>query len=127
MKNFYSIKYIGLSELLRAFTKMPKGILTAINNGMKEAAFEVEKAGKIRITSGPERAIKTGYLRSSIAVTSVLPFKATVSAKASYGIYVHEGTRNMRARPFLAKGLQDSIPKIESILGAKVKSVIEMK
>lgn len=125
MKDFFSIRFVGLSQLIRAFQNMPGELVKTINNGMKEAAFEVERSAKIRITSGPERAIKTGYLRSSIGVKSVMPFKATVQATAAYGLYIHEGTRYMRARPFLYKGLEDAIPKIEKILGTRVKAVIQ--
>lgn len=125
MKNAFSIKIVGLAQMIRAFQRMPGELVNTINAGMKEAAFEVERSSKIRITSGPERAIKTGYLRSSIGVTSLLPFKATIQAQARYGIYVHEGTSRMRARPFLYKGLQDAVPTIERIFGKRVKTVIQ--
>lgn len=125
MDNYFSIKFVGLNELLKAFRRMPREMASTINAGMKEAAFEVERTAKIRITSGPERAIKTGALRASIGVTSLLPYKATITAQQRYGLFIHEGTRYMRARPFLKKGLEDAIPKIEKIFGKRVKTVIQ--
>lgn len=125
MDKYFSIKFIGLNELIKAFRRMPGEVASTINAGMKEAAFEVERAAKQRITSGPERAIKTGALRGSIGVSSVLPYKATVIAGQRYGIFVHEGTRYMRARPFLAKGLKDAVPKIEKIFGKRIRTVIQ--
>ena len=120
-----SIKLIGINSLMRRLATARLGIAGAISAGMREAAFVVEREGKLAITSGPNRAIKTGYLRSSIGVTSVLPYRATVTAGAFYGIYVHEGTRYMRKRPFLHAGLKKAVPQIERILGRRIKALIE--
>ena len=119
------IKLLGLANLITHFSGFKPKLADTLNAGMKEAAFQVEKAGKMQITSGPNRAIKTGYLRASIAVASVLPYQAKVVVGAGYGIYVHEGTRYMTGRPFLAEGLRDAVPEIEKIFGKRFKTLIE--
>lgn len=119
------ITFQGLKELISHFSEVKKGLADTLAAGMKEAAFLVEAAGKKQITTGPNRAIRTGYLRASIAVASVMPYRATVAANAFYGMYVHEGTRHMRARPFLAAGLQDAVPGIEEIFGKRVSALVE--
>lgn len=120
-----SIKITGLDELRSKISGIQSNIAQTLEEGMREAAFLVEAAGKRQITSGPNRAIKTGFLRSSIGVQSVMAYRATVVASAYYGIYVHEGTRYMRARPFLTAGLQDAAPGIEDIFGKRVNKLIE--
>lgn len=121
-----TVKLEGLVELLGGLERVKSGMADTLNKGMQEAAFIVEGDAKKQITSGPNRAIDTGYLRSSIGVQSVTPFRATVQAGANYGVYIHEGTRYMRARPFLAAGLQDAVPEIERIFGKRIQTLIEV-
>lgn len=67
----------------------------------------VQSAARDRLGSNPRR-IDTGRLRSSIAI-AVLPQEGTwvgrVGTNVDYAIYVHEGTRYMRANPFLKDAL----------------------
>lgn len=119
------IRLLGLAQLMSHFGKIKSEIGDTLNAGMKEAAFAVERHGKLQITTGENRAIKTGYLRASIAVASVLPYQAKVVVGAGYGVYVHEGTRFMRARPFLREGLKQAVPEIEKIFGKRIKTLIE--
>lgn len=49
--------------------------------------------------------VKTGHLRSSIQVSPAgLMLSALVSTNVEYAFYVHDGTKYMRARPFLKYG-----------------------
>ena len=80
-----------------------------------KAAMLTERGGKKAIT-GPERAIKTGALRSSIVVNRLTRDSAHIGPTMSYGIYVHEGTRFMRPRPFMTTGLKMEAKSIEDVL-----------
>ena len=113
--------------------------------GLLEAGYIVEQKTKYQLTSGSNRAFKTGYLRASIGGGSYsggsghgsgsFPehtglklesmYRVTVTPAAKYAIYIHEGTRYMRARPFLAAGLKDAVPEIEKIFGRRVKTLIQ--
>lgn len=119
------IQLIGMDRVMAHLGKIRSQLKSTLSAGMKEAAFIVEGKAKLQLTSGPNRAIRTGYLRSSIAVTSVLPYEARVQAAAGYGIYIHEGTRYMKARPFMRDGLKDATPDIEKIFGKRIKSLVE--
>lgn len=121
----FAVTVEGLKEIVSGLHSMKGRMAQTLSEGMREAAFLVEAAGKKQITTGSNRAIKTGYLRSSIAVQSIMPLRATVVAAANYGIYVHEGTRFMRARPFLAAGLKDAVPEIERVFGKRVQTLMQ--
>lgn len=55
--------------------------------------------------------VKTGNLRRTITSTAT-ERAAIVGASAAYAIYVHDGTRYMPARPFLADGIAASRDQI---------------
>jgi HK97 gp10 family phage protein len=64
-----------------------------------------------RLAAGVERYAKqltpvdTGRLRASIFYSPANSFlQAVVSTNTEYAIYVHEGTKYMRARPFMKYG-----------------------
>lgn len=120
-----NLRVLGLSRVVDHFTGMKGRLTQELGKGMQEAAFLVEGAAKRQLTSGPNRAIRTGYLRSSIGVTSLTPFQARVQAQANYGRYVHQGTRYMKARPFMAAGMRDALPEMEKIFGRRLKTLIE--
>lgn len=121
----FSLKILGAAELSRHFILLRKKIPVVLEESLRESAALVERYAKIQLTSGPNRALLTGYLRSSIGMTSLLPFQAKVTADANYGIYIHEGTRYMRARPFMEAGLRDALPEIEKVFGKRVKTLVE--
>ena len=89
-------------------------------NGMRDEiykyAFKVERYAK-QLTP-----VATGRLRASIA-TSVLignRIGAMVATNADYAVFVHEGTRYMRGRPFLTEGVKMANDNLAGILGARV-------
>lgn len=77
----------------------------------------VEKVGQVtRQTANAARVfcpVDTGLLRASIDETvSVEGWKVVgrVSAETKYAVFVHQGTRYMRARPFLVDALVQVSP-----------------
>lgn len=117
----------GLKKFRNIVASLPKSVLSEVQKGIREAAFVVERNSKIAIVTPPTRAIKHGILRDSIRVAEVKPFQAKVRPTANYAVYVHEGTRRMRPRPFMTVGLKDSVRDIENILNQRVKIGIEKK
>lgn len=66
----------------------------------------------IRVSNAAKRfcPVDTGRLRASIGVSQSFGSEGAVTrveATADYAIYVHEGTRYMRGRPFLTEGLDE--------------------
>lgn len=59
--------------------------------------------------------VRTGFLRSSIYV-KVQGWVAQFGALATYAIFVENGTRKMRAQPFLFPAVQAGLPALEQLL-----------
>ena len=81
---------------------------------IREVAFVVEGGIKIGITKLD--AVDTGFMRSSTRINSLGRKSAKVGPNADYSIYVHEGTRFMRPRPFMDVGLKLSGDKIDKVM-----------
>lgn len=58
--------------------------------------------------------VDTGYLRSTIAMVDLDANSAalSVTAEANYARFVHDGTRYMAARPFLADALTEEMSRL---------------
>ncbi len=98
----------NVEKMTKAFftLDMPSFLKREINR----LAFSIERFAKQLTPVGtPESTGRKGYkggrLRASI-FTSPAKFglQAVVSTNTSYAIYVHEGTKYMRARPFMTMG-----------------------
>ena len=67
---------------------------------------------------------RTGYLRNSIMSES-RGLMGKVEAFADYAIYVHEGTRFMRGRPFFDKAVERQLKVLPKELAKKLDINIE--
>jgi HK97 gp10 family phage protein len=93
-----------------------------INNAMEHSVENIlttiglygESQAKLKITEMD--AIDTGYLRNSIDnKVSLQDKKVSIGTNTDYSIYVHEGTRKMRARPFLKDAIYENIENIQRL------------
>lgn len=72
--------------------------------------------GKIKEKITQMDAVDTGYLRNSIDSKVVSSEKKlAIGTNCSYAIFVHEGTRRMRQRPFIKKTVLEEKDKITQI------------
>lgn len=92
----------------------PDKVQKAIGNVVKKVAFLIEREGKIR------SPVDTGRLRASIA-TDIHPLTATVQTNTKYAVFVHEGTRFMTARPFMAQGAHAVERQVDQIVLDELK------
>jgi len=75
---------------------------------IEKLAFLIEREAK------PVTPYKTGLLRASVRVESIGSLRAVIAPHTHYAIYVHEGTRFMRARPFMLWGTQFALRGFET-------------
>lgn len=104
-----------LAEIARNFAK--NNVKDEQSRAIKEIAFASERGIKQALTVGETRAIDTGLLRASTRLTKFTSDEARVGPNVDYDIFVHEGTRFMRARPFIPAGVK--------MAGGEIKRIIE--
>lgn len=107
-----SISIPNLPKFQRALSKFPELASKEIKNALTKSLYQIVRETK------PLTPVDTGRLRGSIGDSSEGIFKvekvsATVGTNVKYAIYVHEGTRYMQGRPFLAEGAKKSINAIK--------------
>ncbi len=108
----------NLTTLARKFGNVNIG--SFMRDKIKELAFLVERESK-KVTP-----VDTGRLRASIGV-SLRPMSATIAPHTSYAIYVHEGTRYMRARPYMFWGARDATKGFEQKMSKELESHIQRR
>jgi len=82
---------------------------------INKLAYSIERFAK-QVTP-----VDTGRLRSSIGVSnSIREFSAIVQTNVKYASFVHEGTRYMRARPFMELGAKYAVDWWNGDIGARL-------
>lgn len=107
------------SNLARVVAAVERGVNNAVSETAATLEAETKKQLDVLIYSTPAAPTytRTGNLINSVQHRNLAPGKAEVSAQAAYAAYVHEGTRNMSPRPFMANAIKADEPK----LAARVK------
>lgn len=117
------IQIIGLKELQRAVRRNP----TLVKQEARHFIVEGLKLYRETINSTPWRVggskggspVKTGNMRGSHRIKQGI-FEGSIGPDrggkdASYARYVHEGTRHMKARPWLDYAKQSNSAKINKL------------
>lgn len=90
-------------------------IVDTLDQRLLEVGMFVENKAKENCTS--MKAVDTGTLRASIT-SKADNNKVSIGTNVEYGVYVHEGTSKMDARPFLRNAVFEHIPEILNIIKA---------
>ena len=101
----HAVQIKGLDKLIKGVKKYPANSKVHLNKAIKKSIFQVEAKSK------PLTPIDTGRLRGSYR-EQFSNLRGVLWVQADYGVYVHEGTKYMRGRPFLEDGTRRSIPFI---------------
>jgi HK97 gp10 family phage protein len=107
------------SDMVRMWiSELPGVINAAIQRTIYKVTLLVERLGK------QKSPVDTGRLRASIS-SDIHPMNATVSTHTNYAIYVHDGTRYMRGRPFMRQAADDVLPQVSEIAAAEVNAATQ--
>jgi len=68
--------------------------------------------------------LRTGLLKQSIR-PRIFELKSVIEPNVNYAIFVHEGTRFMRARPFFKWAIDKNINQLENILESGANKVAD--
>ena len=97
----YGVTIKNLPQIRRAFELAPKLMAVELDLAIKKSAISIQRDSMINAP------VDTGRLRASHE-TTFMPLKATIEPTANYAVYVHEGTKFMPARPFLAEAVESN-------------------
>jgi len=115
---------------MRAFKKFPE----AMAKGIQDAVLQlgVYTAGEVKqvITSGEEMwksPIDTGMMRRGIQAKQTGKLKAiiTPSQMTPYALFVHQGTRFMRSRPFFEITARTRKDKIQNFFQGAIDKIVK--
>ena len=107
-----------LATLAKKFGKTDIGGF--MNKKIRELAFLIERESK-KVTP-----VDTGRLRASIGV-SLRRDSATIRPDTNYALFVHEGTKYLRARPFMLWGAETATEGFEQRLAKELETHIKVK
>lgn len=102
---------VDAKETLKYMDRLPENIKKAIGDALAKSAFTVERYMKMNAP------VDTGRLRSSIfteLTPSIYPTRATISPHVFYAIFINEGTRFIRANPFVTKTAQQAESEVQN-------------
>lgn len=106
-------------KVARAFAKAPNELKKRIGVAISKSAFLIERESKVVAPKD------TGHMSRSIS-TSIKPLSAIIGPHVNYAIFVHEGTRFMKARPFMEWGIDSSLARIEGFVNKAVDETLVM-
>lgn len=112
------VKITNLREIKDAFNKAPKRMTKALNKAIQQSIFTIERQSKINTP------VRTGFLRASHR-SLFSNLRGEVGPTASYAMFVHEGTRYMRSRPFLLEAVQSTDSQIQGFFEAAVQDTLD--
>jgi len=111
------VKLEGANKLMAALSGMPDTLRAALGTILSKAAFLIE--GKAKQFS----PVDTGRLRASI-FSFARSLYSEVSTNTDYAIYVHEGTKFMRARPFMRLGAEAAADDINDVAENEIERAL---
>lgn len=111
------IQLQNADEIMRFLEERPEKTREEINNAIKKSVFAVWQETRIK------SPVKTGLMRASIR-TKEYELKGEVGVGVKYAIYVHEGTRYMKGRPFLADAVRSMELAIQRFFKEAITNVI---
>lgn len=115
----------NLPQIKAAFRRAPQRMYREVALAISKSTILIGREATREVTYGPNRAIKTGRLRASIQTgRRITPTRGEIGPTVNYAIYVHEGTRYMRARPFLRAAVEKSDSMIQQFFTQAVTNVL---
>lgn len=109
-------------QVREAFRKFPDKVAPYLRQAAQTAAFAIEREAKIL------SPVDTGRMRASIATSLgvVSNIAAIVQTNVEYAVYVHEGTKRMRGRPFMKQGAEAAGDKIKEAYETNIRKALEL-
>ena len=101
------IELLNKKRIIKAFQDAPNDLAKAIQTALEQTGGETVRKAKQIVTSGSgmwKAPVDTGKMRQGIYISEKTPLRVVIQPNLSitpYAQFVHEGTRKMKARPFM--------------------------
>lgn len=112
-----AIKITNLPQIRAAFNKAPALMTQGLNDAIKKSVFTIQ-AQSMRNTP-----VLTGRLRAS-HTSMFANLQGSVSTNTNYDVFVHNGTRFMKARPYMQEAVDSEGNKVQDFFTKAVDSVL---
>ncbi len=118
----FSVRWKGWKEYNRMIRLFPKDMLKAMDEQLSQVATLIWRG------SVADAPVRTGFLASNIfrRRKRSLWYEVGVSRRVAYGGFVHDGTKNMRPRPFIQQNVQKHQNKILNVL-VKWTTILQLR
>lgn len=113
-----AVKITNLPQIREAFNKAPYLMAGELNLAIRKSIFTIQGAS-VRNTP-----VATGRLRASTS-SQFSNLRGEVGTHTNYDVYVHEGTRYMKARPYLADAVKETNDIIQKFFTVAVQNVLD--
>jgi HK97 gp10 family phage protein len=85
----------------------------------------MDVAQSILATANTLVPVRTGYLKSTLAIEQPSNFQIKIKATAPYAYYVEFGTRKMSARLFLTNAVMSHLPDFAPAIEEHIQKILQ--
>lgn len=114
----------NLAEIQAAFAKSPSVMARNLHMGINRSLILVERQSRINV-SGRMVNVQSNRLRSSHYVRFQSKLSGEVGTNVYYDKFVHNGTRFMRARPYIQAAVDTSQSAIDREFTGAVQDTLD--
>jgi HK97 gp10 family phage protein len=104
-----SLNVSGFEGVKEALSRFDAAMIAQVHDKL------VEWCEAVRTLAQSAAPVRTGYLRDHI-YAEVNDWIGNVGSEAAYSVFVEQGTRYMKAQPFLFPAIQAQLPQLEAFL-----------
>lgn len=113
-----AIKIVNLPEIRRAFAMSPRLMTKNMNTAIRKAIIGIGRDSR-RYTP-----IDTGRLRAS-HYERFSSLRGEIGTNTEYDTFVHEGTRFMKARPYLRQSVEKNDQQVQEYFKGAVQETLD--
>lgn len=110
------IKIINIAAIRDAFNRAPAAMRQELAMAIKRIVFVIGRQSRINTP------VDTGRLRAS-TYERFTGLSGEVGTNTTYDFFVHEGTRFMKAQPYLRLAVEGSQPEVDQTFTQAVNNV----
>jgi HK97 gp10 family phage protein len=113
-----SVNLPNLEALAEALDNVSQGLGSAVTTALMNVG------NTMLMTAQTIVPVRTGYLKSTLALQQISQFQIRLIAAAPYAAYVEFGTRRMAPRLFLTRSIQAHIPDFTGAVQTEINNLV---